>query len=100
MISAARVVCAVTQRLAQLVRVGARAREQPLAGMGVVGNRRERLIELVGDAGGHLADRRHARDVQQPPVQERERIVAGRCAGSRLWRRPADPVSVHVIPGI
>src|SRR5690348_12810616 len=37
--------------------------------MGVSGNRGERLVELVRDAGGHLADGGEAGDMGQPLLQ-------------------------------
>ena len=42
-----------------------RAVEHAVAGLGVGGNRRERLVQFVGNAGGHLAHRGEAGDLRQ-----------------------------------
>ena len=58
-----------TQGRARVVLVGACPTEQPVAGLGVVGDRRQRLVELVRDAGRHFPDHRQPRDLEDTSVQ-------------------------------
>ena len=51
------------QRAGDLRHVGRRQAQQARAGLRVVGDRRQRLVELVRDARGHLAHGREARNV-------------------------------------
>ena len=50
--------------------------DQPARGLGVVDDRRERLIELVRERRGHLAHRAQARDVNQLRLQLLETLLA------------------------
>src|SRR5579864_8934052 len=64
--------------------------------MCVVGDRGERLVELMGDPGRHLSDGGHARHVQQAPMQDGQGI--GCRLGGRLRRRwrVSPTITVHV----
>ena len=53
------------ERLAQVRGVASSAREQPIAGLGVVRDGSEGLIELMRHTCRHLANCGHARHVQQ-----------------------------------
>ena len=58
------------QRALDLRRVGiGAAGEQPPRSLHVVADRRQRLVELVGERGGHLAHRAQARDVDELGLQ-------------------------------
>jgi hypothetical protein len=52
--------------------------EQPLAGLGVVRDGRQRLVQFVRDAGGHLAQRAQPGDVREP-------LALFRRASSSAW---------------
>ena len=55
----------LVERGPDLVEVGFRARQCHEAALGVIGNRPERLVELVGQTAGHLADRGRPRHMAE-----------------------------------
>ena len=65
----------LSQRLAQIREVAPGTGEQPLAGLGIVRDGSERLIELVRNPRRHLTNRGHARHIQQTAMQRRGRFV-------------------------
>ncbi len=62
------------ERIPDLGGIGAPASQQPVARLGVACDGGERLIQLVGDARGHLAHGGEARDVSEP-LQEGPLLV-------------------------
>ena len=59
----------------QLVHLLAPTREQPSARVGVVGDRGQRLVQLVREGGRHLAERRHARHVRECRLRLPQRLL-------------------------
>src|SRR6185437_1809630 len=60
----------LAHRRADVIEVGGRPAEEPVARLSVVRDRGERLIELVRDARRHLPDGREARHLQHPSMHD------------------------------
>src|SRR5690606_3220917 len=67
--AAARLADRLVHQLADLLRLGLASLEQPPARLDIVHDGGERLIQLVGKAGGHLAHDAEARHLQQLGLQ-------------------------------
>src|SRR2546422_115054 len=75
------------QRLSDAVQVGSVSFQPVEARVGVSDDRRQRLVDLMGDGGGELAQRRHPRDVREFLPRLVQRVLGPLALRARADRR-------------